>query len=35
MVQFSLNNNEESSIVDLYERIQNMAQESRILDEES
>ena len=35
MVQFSSANNEESSIMDLNERIQNMDQESRILDEES
>ena len=35
MVQFSSTNNEESSILDLNERIQNMDQESRILDEES
>ena len=35
MVQFSSTNNEESSIMDLNERIQNMDQESRILDEES
>ena len=34
MVQFSSTNNEESSIMDLNERIQNMDQESRILDEE-
>ena len=35
MVQFSSTNNEESSIMDLNERIQNMDQESRILDEQS